>query len=543
MGSSEFRPLGETRGNISGPDRFRIFLAAPWDVLFTNRVSLPSLSRPCCPADSNQGLTQGLSVNTTRESLPGTGISQIIGFVLGSLSFLRLQDPFDANFTMYHDGLTRDISLATTVWGNDIAMATTPAGPVADRLTLASSEYQRVTGHVALIEISGWRQPFLSVSCAAPDPTTLKTTFGPGMFSPSPFQVKLDNGKSMQGRDGIGFIDLDQYLPENIHVSAAFMSRYAIADQKPGSNSSERSHILCLVGARWVESDLSFDRSSSVVRTSVQASPPADHFNRSEAWDSYITLEQPWLDSLNADLGESFPYMYYSETPTPSRNRTVFSAFQAVCNGTRPNCLATLLAMYLSDALARRPYIYGIYPGRMFEDSKGWAYNPDLEGRLDLDLSNLSDYGHHTLPGWKTVPDAFTGINYSLYRLVYYFSFQGTPIYLAFTVLWLHLALVAVHCLVALYITPFHSGAWSQLGELLALALGSSPTGSTGRGVQNTGGGVGRTKTWQLASFIRETQANNKLELVLWDGDQEDGMERGEKSACLTKPELDCSYA
>ncbi|GAB1316504.1 hypothetical protein MFIFM68171_06714 [Madurella fahalii] len=140
VGSSEFQQLRHNRGNISGPDQFQIFIGRPTAALFPDQVLSRGPARSCCTG-LDLAETRGLLVNTTREALHTTGISQIVGFVLGALSFLRLDDPFDTNFTMYHDGLLRDISIGTALLGNDIAMATTTLGPVTGRLPLASAVY------------------------------------------------------------------------------------------------------------------------------------------------------------------------------------------------------------------------------------------------------------------------------------------------------------------------------------------------------------------------------------------------------------------
>ncbi|KAK3314242.1 hypothetical protein B0H66DRAFT_594998 [Apodospora peruviana] len=132
--------------------------------------------------------------------------------------------------------------------------------------------------------------------------------------------------------------------------------------------------------------------------------------------------------------------------------------FQLACqDDNRASCLATLLVIFLSDALARLTYDYGLYAARRFENHfEECRYDPASEGRLDLDLSaNLSDYGKKALEGWIPVPDNLTGIHCSPHRQVYYYAFKEAPIYLAFTVLF-H----ALRCV-----------AWSQPGDLVALAL------------------------------------------------------------------------
>ncbi|GAB1318136.1 hypothetical protein MFIFM68171_08346 [Madurella fahalii] len=549
----DFKDIAVSR-NKTGPDRFQLFMGAPIDQLMPNHLGIQSTTNISAhrhreSRDIKEWGT-GVIVNTSQQALPTGGLSQIMMHTAAAMLTLRSDDLFLSNLTLRHDGLGRDISIASDVSG--VACATTPIGPVADRLALAGAEYFKGIQKAAILrtlaETSAWqfrwKQPFVLVACAIVDPISNEAVFGPGIFSPSSFTATLDRYvvSNTDPERKLRFIDAASYLPQDVRFSTAF-----IADRDNWEDFSETifaETTLCLVAARWLETDLSYDRiASSVAQSSLPASP-AICLSPSFAAEDVIVIDKAWANAMDEDskrFVDTTPKYLSSYIYTGAEFS--LADLSKLCRNPRSRCLATLFATFLSDALARLPYVHGIYPARKFEDNeKVWMYHPRGEGRLDLDTSNQSDWGKHTLEGWVPVPETFTGIKCSLHREMYQYSFQGIPVYLAFSVLVLHSIMVIAHTTIATRLRPFNSTAWSQIGELLALALGSTRR----RVLKNTGGGIKYKRTWQLLGFIREAYPGNNLELVIRDpreGSECDGIIRDDGGEIyVAKPEPDWKY-
>jgi hypothetical protein len=93
------------------------------------------------------------------------------------------------------------------------------------------------------------------------------------------------------------------------------------------------------------------------------------------------------------------------------------------------------------------------------------------------------------------------------------YIFNDFTVIIAMAVLLLHFVLVLGHVCVVLVGRPWTSNAWSSLGELLALAVQSTPTDL----LMNTGAGIDQGATWKLGTCVREAQDEGRLELVFRD--------------------------
>ena len=109
------------------------------------------------------------------------------------------------------------------------------------------------------------------------------------------------------------------------------------------------------------------------------------------------------------------------------------------------------------------------------------------------------------------------------------------------TILLVHMMLVYAHLLLLVFGDGWSSRAWSELGELMALAILTRPSSL----LQNSGGGVKNWQTWRLRTFVREVTPNGRLELVLKETvgspmelvELEDGQD-----GALVEPEADRRY-
>lgn len=312
------------------------------------------------------------------------------------------------------------------------------------------------------------------------------------------FDLELDNealpsysryyGKISPDGPSWGFIDTKSYLSNNTNnmtVSAAFwMQGYRFIF-------SSKNFTVCLVDARWVESEVWVMplESALLVRHTVSIDNP-EYVTSPEA---SIELTLDWLKPLNAtflDLGSS-----------------VALQIDTLC-------------LFIADALSRVNLNHG-----------QWAENFDKPGGDGP--WKIWDPNHKTQLRNTTLSELrgnSSGDDYAMMQVVYYrnaYAYElgtSTVTTLCWVVLLLHLLLVVIHAVVVICHKGWSSGAWAQLGGLLALAVNSTPPRDPI--MRNTGAGVDRWRTWMLRASVREVEDENgmpsgKVELVL----QEPGIE------------------
>ena len=86
----------------------------------------------------------------------------------------------------------------------------------------------------------------------------------------------------------------------------------------------------------------------------------------------------------------------------------------------------------------------------------------------------------------------------------------------------------------------WQSGAWSDFGELIALALSTRKSEL----FTNTGGGIQRSRTWSLRTFVRVYRRTRTVELVFFDTKEEHSMQGSQQERDLDQivPRVDNKY-
>ncbi|RFN48523.1 hypothetical protein FIE12Z_7231 [Fusarium flagelliforme] len=91
---------------------------------------------------------------------------------------------------------------------------------------------------------------------------------------------------------------------------------------------------------------------------------------------------------------------------------------------------------------------------------------------------------------------------------------SSRTIYLAFSVLLLHVLIVLVHVATVLWSRhPWHSSSWSSFGQMMVLALRSTAL----EGLGSVGAGVSSSGTWNKSVSVRVVDAEGRLEMILQD--------------------------
>ncbi|KAI1119841.1 hypothetical protein F5Y10DRAFT_283739 [Nemania abortiva] len=294
------------------------------------------------------------------------------------------------------------------------------------------------------------------------------------------FQYDLERDKEF------GFIDVNQYLPKSVRASVAIWVR---------NNSGVK---LCLVDARWMESDAwiipSDTRSKILHSLTLNTSHNRKYANLDV--ESFIHINPSWCDLLNQRLYDSRPLSLSSNASSVFELLVAYSTFSGIEAG---------LTIILADALSAVPNSRTWH----IERYKLGAWKPngannDVDGALAFSrISNSEDY-------------MILSVGY--YHNLYTYSFSGTTTILSWIVLLLHFLLVSIHILVLIMHGGRMSDSWGRLGELVCLAFNSQPTNL----LENTGAGVTGGRIWGINASVREVGSGERVELVLRDGKSPD---------------------
>lgn len=379
---------------------------------------------------------------------------------------------------------------------------------------------------------SFWKQPLVSCLClqqgndsASSEPVTF-TFVQPGYTKFA--RVTLDSSYlSLVLNDrGMGFIDISQLdITPNYSPSAAFAFR------------SPSITTLCLVKAKWIASYFSGTFSPyhdglgytvSMGNLNWTAPDMYDDFQDGEAWfnnaddTETIHLDLDWLAVLDHGTG-------IDET---SKNN-FFESVRRVCSGTSAldtdnytgkhadtTCMASGFGLGIAEGLSKVPYKSGIYAVPSMEQTPYGIPAPTLALSPWISSTTGSAPTEFVLPGnWSTSTLTSTQIMMNSTRLdfivtqqLYGYSFNSITTVLASMVLFLYVATVLVHVSVMAFGTSWSSRAWRSLGEFYVLAL-QSPTPTSV--LDNTGGGVKVSKTWQARASVLELQHGKRVGIVI----------------------------
>lgn len=333
-----------------------------------------------------------------------------------------------------------------------------------------------------------WRQPSVSIQCSTvPHYSAEELSFQHyGSFSPFsilPDSELLDQIEQMQHRNGsyATYIDINRLIPSHITVSTAFLMQ---GDREATRTNS--ATYLCLVDARWIESDIWYTGPYATIMrsgTSMEYLQATTGSNTTPAADSIINIASSYANSLNTNLTIASSYMNKLDDPDLL---WPFEFIQRYCHmrvstGLQPKCAMLAHALYLTDSLRRTQSRFG--------------YRTEKIGTQTSVLNEGKN----------------TKLDYRVYHQVHAYKFEGSIIKLSMSVLLVHMMLVYAHLLLLVLGDGWCSRAWSELGELMALAILTQPSPL----LRGAGGGVDNWKTWRLRAFVREVTPEGRLELIL----------------------------
>lgn len=409
------------------------------------------------------------------------------------------------------------------------AQATSPLAIVAQKLfdryrtwmSSSSSEFMITAEPLDSKKAApAWRQPSVSMQCSTilDDGHEGRSAFFQSWGSFPPFSISsdgplLEQMKLLEDRHKPSTIytDVSRLLPPGVNASTALL----IYSVQPSMNATT---YLCLVDARWIESHVWFTAPyATIMRSglsleSIQAFTGSSH---TESASPVISITADYANSLDTNLNVSSTY---DQAPGSASQASPFDFIQQYCSRgieyrLRPKCSMLAHTLYLTDSLRRAQSFFRYYSA------------------LQLLKSDTM----------KMDPDRWTKLDYRLYHQLHAYKFEGSIIKLSMTVLLVHMMLVYAHLLLLVVGDGWCSRAWSELGELMALAILTQPSPL----LQNTGGGVKSWRTWRLRTFIREVTPDGRLELVLKEPvgsprvllELEEGQEKR-----LVEPEADRKY-
>lgn len=351
----------------------------------------------------------------------------------------------------------------------------------------ASSETFMVTAHArdSSKRHLTWRQPSVSMECSpvsssGPD----KLSFSYGRSFP-PFSISADNQllKEIQHIESFddldshtSYVDISRLTPNGLSTSTALLM------YRPSELGTINVTYLCPIDARWIGSPVWFTAPySTIMRSGV----PLDYLKAitgsntatTTATSPVINITTEYANSLDTGLlTAAMPKTYYS----PFK----FIDFSCGPGTLPPKCEMLAHALYLTDSLRRTQFTFG--------------YNAVMEPRGSQNLTLLTQLN-------------WTKLDYQRYHQVHAYQLEGSILKFSMSVLLIHMMLVYAHFLLVVIGDGWCSRAWTELGELMALAILTRPSAL----LQNAGGGVNNWQTWKLRTFVREVTPEGRLELVL----------------------------
>ncbi|KAI4276554.1 MAG: hypothetical protein L6R38_005641 [Xanthoria sp. 2 TBL-2021] len=266
--------------------------------------------------------------------------------------------------------------------------------------------------------------------------------------------------------------------------------------------------VPCSIVAYWTPTSIFLDPKSEMV---IQEETP-DPLKQSLS-GLRMTIASDWADAMNPnftdDNGLETTYIQHMmERYNNNSSSPVIFSEPGYGQESIPWRIATALGLYLTEALARvqstfwngtvlchtnvtnQENVY-ILANLNANDPQWWPEN-----------KTFTDYAHEQ--GWAE-------LEFAVQRYGYGWGFRGVPIKLAAAVLVLQASLGLTHMGIIVF-GGWNAMSWSTMGEMLVLAINSSPSkrlGGTAAGIED--------HLWGEPAKIRETR-DRHLELVLDGG-------------------------
>lgn len=330
------------------------------------------------------------------------------------------------------------------------------------------------------LDTTTWKQPRVALQCTqnvadASDPNNEAVFNMPaGLFSESVISITSTNlGISMDYPNNVRTIFFNQ---SSINSTTAFSMGF-IAQPKQGKRFPVEA-FLCLADIRWVESEVwAVTPSSSIFQSgNVTALPSSETLSGDTNQNQLVKVHSNWADSIN-DLHVKYTNDSGTEVDTNPFARIWDYCATAGDGGYFGECQMAGYAMLLTDTIRRLPLLQKARPPASYQVGEA-----------------------------KT-----TKLYMRLYHQIHAYQLQGTLIQLAWAVLLLHTMLVYAHLLVILLGGGWNSRAWTEFGDLIALAISTAKP----RGLfKNCSVGVKDWETWRLRTSVREVGLENRLEFV-----------------------------
>ncbi|KAI3392069.1 hypothetical protein diail_6298 [Diaporthe ilicicola] len=344
-----------------------------------------------------------------------------------------------------------------------------------------------------------WKQPSVSMQCSTILHENLtanaKRKLRPVSFddfgSFPPFSLNLEDSflESLEkieerGTPNTTYVDIAHLLPDGITASTALLMYDGKNSPNDTSFSVYNPMYLCLVDARWIESQVWFTAPyATIMRSGISIdSVWADTGTNATKSSPTIAITTEYANSLDSNLTVDSDYQQGQGRMAQTQPFAFIRRYcgQSVPSPLGPKCAMLAHTLYLTDSLRRTQSLFRYYSASSMSKS-------DLK------------------------PENLTRLDYQLYHQLHAYKFEGLIVKLSMSVLLLHVMLVYAHFLLLVAGDGWYSRAWSELGELIALAILTRPSAL----LQNAAGGVKNWRTWKLRTFIREVTPEGRLELIL----------------------------
>lgn len=359
------------------------------------------------------------------------------------------------------------------------------------------------------VQCTDTRYPILQYQGPASQNAPLMFRMDAGLYPPFDFSLNQSVfAEARQSKHGIGFLELKDKAP--IPISGSFWTW----DPR---NRNFSALSICFIDARWMDSDVwvlpqtgeaplfSYNIGKEAARFATNST--IQTLNAKGSTGDLITLDRAWLESIDR-------YSIYPTTGT-SKQKRVVGIYQYMLElmigeeGSRrynesawhQRSVSWAMTVTLTNLISVVPSTNFHYLARSDSFFGPWNISSSLSGLADaVDLASLPNYA-------KIEP------RYD--HNIYEYNYDGTTTKLAWAVLLAHVLLVLVHLVVTCAHGSWQSSAWSQLGDLLALALNTRPTEL----LRNTGVSVKNWDTWRLTTYVRVSSDGSGIELDLEDKD------------------------
>ncbi|EKJ73117.1 hypothetical protein FPSE_06730 [Fusarium pseudograminearum CS3096] len=260
---------------------------------------------------------------------------------------------------------------------------------------------------------------------------------------------------------------------------------------------------FCRVYARWAEVDFWVERGKSLLIQNQFDRSLFDIYNfvgDSAAKYEPIRMHKEWLESVGRrrnETGEVIPEQISIWDNSIDIAHDVRTRVYYQTAAEEGRYLQLALGVHLADILSRM--------GRESLDRKGVRPDDSIDGEPP-------EPGDYILEQ----ENFLGGYGYSIE--------SSSAIPLALGVLLLHVAIVLIHAFIIIFFRHrWLSSCWAGFGEVLVLALRSDK-----HDLGNVGGGVDSSQTWSTAATVRIVGEDGRLEMVLNNTRNGDGLIQGE---------------